>query len=110
MVLEEIEFEFLRTPQDEVYRERLDYYIECYKKGNRVPPIDVFPFGEYDELLILNGNHRARAQYEMGIEVIQVQIVSPKRMGGLIKTIPELIILPGDRKSEKGIQLPKFRW
>lgn len=112
MADEYVRIAFLRTKQDFIFKERLDYYRRCYQRGDALPPIEVMPFGDLDNLLIINGNHRARAQQELGILEIPVNVLRPNyRMGGIVKTVEELQILPGDRtKTKEGFQLPKWTW
>ena len=111
MVLEEVELDFIRTPQDVVYRDRINYYKKCYERKDEIPPIKVIPFGEHDFLLIVNGNHRAKAQSEIGRGTILVDVLERSyKIGGLIKEIKDLVVLPGDRNLEEGFHLPKLVW
>ena len=109
-MVESVGINFLKTTQEMVYRERVDYYKECYRLGTAIPPIEVFPFGEFDDLWIFNGNHRAFARLELGLYEIGINLITPRRMGGEIKKIEELLVLPGDRTDKEGFQLPEHRW
>lgn len=112
MNTETVEFEFLRTTQDMVYLDRLNRFKGYYRNGKFVTPIEVFECEKYGNLIIFNGNHRARAQYDLGIDEILVTVLKgPRNLGGRIKRIHEMVILPGDRGWEHyGSKLPKNTW
>jgi hypothetical protein len=79
------------------------------KRGSN-SPIEAFPFGDLDNLLIFNGNHRAFAQWEIGKEGIWVREINPRGMGGEPKRIEQLPVFPGDRDDKQGFQLPDRSW